>query len=296
MTSAAPHAPPLSPPAAPMAGVVAPEERKKLRREMSCLGKAIASAIEGGLIGGALGGIMASGSALSLGLSVQALVLVGRSSFSSAASFGGFLAFYNGGSCSMERLRGVRDWINPFIVGGVIGLAGVQERHVQSVRIEAIFGHAHVALYPLDTLPTCSRHTSPLVLGTLPTLFSPHLYARFSQARCRASSRRCPRRRGHTGTHAPWRAQARTRPLSDVAPNAHTFRCWPKKAHTFRVDPKISQFPTRPQNLHNFGFSSNVSHFATTSDASSHVCHSCHHPHFVSLSQLSPREPSVNKF
>lgn len=106
-----------------IAGSVQQDDRKP-RRQMSCLGKAITSAIEGGIIGGALGGIMASGSALSLGFSVQALGLIARLSFSSALSFGGFLAAFNGGSCSMERLRGTRDWFNPFVMGGVMGVAG----------------------------------------------------------------------------------------------------------------------------------------------------------------------------
>ena len=42
----------------------------------------------------------------------------------SAISLGGFLSFYNGGTCSLERARGKKDAFNPFAVGGLIGIAG----------------------------------------------------------------------------------------------------------------------------------------------------------------------------
>jgi len=97
---------------------------KEQREQRSCLAKAVASGIDGGLFGGAIGLIMTSRTALSFGLSVHSLRILVAGTVSSAVSFGGFLACYNGGVCSLERFRRRRDAVNPFVVGGVIGVAG----------------------------------------------------------------------------------------------------------------------------------------------------------------------------
>ena len=168
---------------------------------------------------------------------------------------------------------------------------------MHSVRIEAKFGHAHVALYPLDTLPTCSRHTPHLFSALSPLLFSSHLYAPLLAGALPGFLTPMPT--------APW-AYRNPRALAGAGKNSTTFRCcpksshfssWPKKAHTFRVDPKISHLPTRAQNL-------------TISDCPQMSPIWPPHPMpllmcvilvttltlSLSLSQLSPREPSVNEF
>eukprot|EP00316_Scyphosphaera_apsteinii_P009014 CAMPEP_0119307530 /NCGR_PEP_ID=MMETSP1333-20130426/8002_1 /TAXON_ID=418940 /ORGANISM="Scyphosphaera apsteinii, Strain RCC1455" /LENGTH=243 /DNA_ID=CAMNT_0007311093 /DNA_START=31 /DNA_END=762 /DNA_ORIENTATION=- len=90
----------------------------------SCLAKAIVSAIEGGIVGSIIGSLMACPAAISLGISGTALRLIFQGGVRSAFQLGGFLACFNGGICSMERLRDQRDAKNPFIVGGVMGVAG----------------------------------------------------------------------------------------------------------------------------------------------------------------------------
>jgi hypothetical protein len=99
------------------------------KRQLSCLGKGVISLVDGGLFGAAIGGVMASAqgiSALSSGTeNVRgAVLLVARSAWRSAASLGMALAGYTGGVCSLERLRGRRDAINPFFVGGLMGAIG----------------------------------------------------------------------------------------------------------------------------------------------------------------------------
>ena len=100
--------------------VVAPPKR----RQRSCLAQTIGSAIDGGIFGGAIGSIMATGNALQLGLTNGGFRLILRSGAASAVSIGGFLATYNGGVCSLERWRKRRDVVNPFIIGGIMGVAG----------------------------------------------------------------------------------------------------------------------------------------------------------------------------
>ena len=95
---------------------MADDETRK--RRPGCLARAIGSGLDGGIMGGAIGAIMASGTALQAGFSGGGLQLLARAGFRSAISFGGFLASYNGGICSLERMRGKRDFINPFVVGG----------------------------------------------------------------------------------------------------------------------------------------------------------------------------------
>ena len=116
MMEAAPSPSP-SPPQQP------PPPQDAPRRRRSCLVRAIGSAVDGCILGGALGGIFASGQALQLGL-VGGGIFVLRSAARSAISLGGFLSFYNGGTCSLERARGKKDAFNPFAVGGLIGIAG----------------------------------------------------------------------------------------------------------------------------------------------------------------------------
>jgi len=67
---------------------------------------------------------MATRTALSYGFNLDALRLILRSGMTSAFSFGGFLAVYNGGICSLEKFRGSRDIVNPFVVGACIGVVG----------------------------------------------------------------------------------------------------------------------------------------------------------------------------
>jgi len=94
------------------------------RQRRSCLAKAIMSGVDGGILGGVIGSLMASRAVLSVGLSVESVKLIARSGVASAFSFGGFLAVYNGGICSLERFRKRRDMANPFIVGALVGVGG----------------------------------------------------------------------------------------------------------------------------------------------------------------------------
>ena len=102
-------------------------------RQRSCLAKGIVSFIDGGMFGGAIGGIIASAqaiSALSAGSDtiVSAVQHVVRSGFRSALSLGVALAGYSGGVCSLEKARGRRDMVNPFLVGGLMGAVGSVQR------------------------------------------------------------------------------------------------------------------------------------------------------------------------
>uniref|UniRef100_A0A7S0L0E6 Mitochondrial import inner membrane translocase subunit TIM22 n=1 Tax=Coccolithus braarudii TaxID=221442 RepID=A0A7S0L0E6_9EUKA len=74
---------------------------------------------------------MASRAALSIGLHADAVRLVFGGAVAGAMQFGGFLAVYNGGICTTERLRGKRDMANPFVVGGVMGVSGALPSFVQ---------------------------------------------------------------------------------------------------------------------------------------------------------------------
>ena len=99
-----------------------PQQGKK--RTASCLAKTVGSLLDGGVFGAAIGSLMAAGPAFSQGLFNGGLRFLVRSGLQSALSVGGFMATYNGGICSLERLRAKRDVVNPFLVGGLIGVAG----------------------------------------------------------------------------------------------------------------------------------------------------------------------------
>jgi len=98
-----------------------PEEPRARR---SCLARTVNSAVDGVILGGALGGIMASTRAFELGVRGGAGRFMLVSSLRSGLSFAGFLASFNGGTCVLENLRGRRDVVNPFVVGGFMGVAG----------------------------------------------------------------------------------------------------------------------------------------------------------------------------
>ena len=94
------------------------------RRKASCLAQTVGSLIDGGVFGAAIGSLMATGPAFSQGLFNGGLRIILRSGLQSALSVGGFMSVYNGGICSFESLRSKRDVLNPFLVGGLIGVAG----------------------------------------------------------------------------------------------------------------------------------------------------------------------------
>jgi hypothetical protein len=98
-----------------------PEEPRKRR---SCLARMFNSAVDGVILGGALGGIIASTRAFELGVSGGAGRFMLASSLRSGLSFAWFLASFNGGTCTLENMRGKRDVVNPFVVGGLMGVAG----------------------------------------------------------------------------------------------------------------------------------------------------------------------------
>ena len=111
----------MAAPSAPTA--VAPD---KPRRQLSCLGRTLVAFIDGGSFGAAIGGIIASAqglSSLAAGTEsfVGALRGVASGAMRSGASLAAALAGYSGGVCSLEKGRGKRDGINPFIVGGMMG-------------------------------------------------------------------------------------------------------------------------------------------------------------------------------
>ena len=117
-----------SPPSAPTA--VAPD---KPRRQLSCLGRTLVAFIDGGSFGAAIGGIIASAqglSSLAAGTEsfVGALRGVASGAMRSGASLAAALAGYSGGVCSLEKGRGKRDGINPFIVGGMMGAVSSVQR------------------------------------------------------------------------------------------------------------------------------------------------------------------------
>lgn len=103
---------------------VAPPDDAPQKRQRSCLAVTVGAAIDGCIFGGAIGAIMSSGTAFQAGLTNGGLQVILRSGAASALSVGGFLASYNGGVCTMERMRSRRDVVNPFIVGGVMGVLG----------------------------------------------------------------------------------------------------------------------------------------------------------------------------
>ena len=71
----------------------------------------------------------------------------------SGASLAAALAGYSGGVCSLEKGRGKRDGINPFIVGGMMG--AVSSR---SVSTTTMGGRSRVSLR--STRVRCSRNRS----------------------------------------------------------------------------------------------------------------------------------------
>uniref|UniRef100_A0A7S0E8Y0 Mitochondrial import inner membrane translocase subunit TIM22 n=1 Tax=Phaeocystis antarctica TaxID=33657 RepID=A0A7S0E8Y0_9EUKA len=104
--------------------MAAPEQQQEKKKTGSCLGRTVGSLIDGGVFGGAIGSLMATGPAFSQGLFNGGLRILLRSGLQSAVSVGGFMATYNGGICSLESMRSKRDVVNPFLVGGLIGVAG----------------------------------------------------------------------------------------------------------------------------------------------------------------------------
>ena len=118
----------------PAAAVDTPRvQQQQPRRQLSCLGKSLISFIDGGTFGAAIGGIFAGVSAVSSVTAGSESILgaartVFRASAASAFSLGVALGGYTGGVCSLERWRGKRDFINPFIVGGIGGALGAIQR------------------------------------------------------------------------------------------------------------------------------------------------------------------------
>ena len=104
--------------------MAAPEQPQDKKRTGSCLARTVGSLIDGGVFGAAIGSLMATGPAFSQGLFNGGLRILLRSGLQSAVSVGGFMSVYNGGICSLESLRSKRDVVNPFLVGGLIGVAG----------------------------------------------------------------------------------------------------------------------------------------------------------------------------
>ena len=110
--------------ARPRSAMAAPEQPQEKKRTGSCLARTVGSLIDGGVFGAAIGSLMATGPAFSQGLFNGGLRILLRSGLQSAVSVGGFMSVYNGGICSLESLRSKRDVVNPFLVGGLIGVAG----------------------------------------------------------------------------------------------------------------------------------------------------------------------------
>ena len=113
----------------PTAMTAAPEKKKTL----SCLGRTLIAFVDGGTFGAAIGGIISSAQALgSISAGTESVVgafrTVARASAGSAASLGFALAGYSGGVCSLERMRGKRDFVNPFVIGGLMGAIGAVQR------------------------------------------------------------------------------------------------------------------------------------------------------------------------
>ena len=135
-----------SPTSAPAA---AADDGGKPRRPVSCLAKTIGAALDGGIFGAAIGGLMATGPAFSHGLMNGGMRFIMRSGMQSALSVGGFMATYNGGICSLEKLRARRDVVNPFAVGFGIGVAGALPGYLQ----------------PLPNAPWAFRNSRALVGG-----------------------------------------------------------------------------------------------------------------------------------
>ena len=121
------------------------------RRKASCLARTVGSLIDGGVFGAAIGSLMATGPAFSQGLFNGGLRIILRSGLQSALSVGGFMSVYNGGICSFESLRSKRDVLNPFLVGGLIGVAGGLPGFVR----------------PLPTAPWAYRNPRALVGSSL---------------------------------------------------------------------------------------------------------------------------------
>lgn len=124
-----PSPPTPSVPTSPDGAAAAP----KTRRELSCIGKSILALIDGGTFGAAIGGIFASANAIgSITGGTESIVgaarTVFRASAASAMSLGLALGAYTGGVCSMERWRGKKDVVNPFVIGGIGGAIGAIQR------------------------------------------------------------------------------------------------------------------------------------------------------------------------
>ena len=107
------------------------EQQQGKKRPASCLAKFVGSAIDGGVFGAAIGSLMATGPAFSQGLLNGGLRFLLRSGLQSALSVGGFMSVYNGGVCSLESLRSKKDVVNPFIVGGGIGIVGAMPGYLR---------------------------------------------------------------------------------------------------------------------------------------------------------------------
>lgn len=147
-TSTAPIPPAPSPPsaAAPPEGSAAPK-----RRERSCLAVYIGSALDGGVFGAIIGALFATAPAVSHGLLNGGLRFIGASAMRSGFSLGGFMATYNGGVCSLEKARGTKDVLNPFVVGFGSGVVG------------ALPGYVH----PMPQAPWAYRNPRALLGGGL---------------------------------------------------------------------------------------------------------------------------------
>ena len=103
------------------------------RRKRSCLGTTIISFVDGGIFGATIGSIIASAQSVSGMMSgtetVRSSIMhVIRSGGRSFVSLGVALGSYSGGVCSLEKARGKKDVVNPFLVGGVLGALGSVQR------------------------------------------------------------------------------------------------------------------------------------------------------------------------
>ena len=147
------------------------------RRPRSCLGVTLGAALDGAIFGSAIGAFMAAGNAYRA--SSGGLKILLRSGAASGMSVGGFLATYNGGVCSLEKLRTRKDFVNPFIVGGFMGVAGAVPGYLQPLpaapwayrnpRALISSGFTSCVLPPCPptlALPACVRH--PIARCVLP--------------------------------------------------------------------------------------------------------------------------------
>jgi len=106
---------------------------KAQRRQLNCLGKTLVAFVDGGSFGAAIGAIIASAQSVSSLASGTESIFgairgVATAGWRSGVSLGFALAGYSGGICYMERVRGTKDVVNPFFIGGMMGAVGSVQR------------------------------------------------------------------------------------------------------------------------------------------------------------------------